>query len=393
METKTILSQEIQSFIEESLSVNFSKLALQKNPFPEVSWNEILTQVASKSKAKEKLPTWYKTKGIIYPSKLSIEQTSSETTAKYKASLISGTNIIDLTGGFGVDDYYFSKNFNEVIHCELKEELQNIVSNNIEQLQISNIKSYHGDSTEILQHLNQRFDWIYIDPSRRNEAKGKVFMLKDCLPDVPTNLNLYFKYTNSILIKTAPILDIAAGINELNYIKEIHVVAVNGEVKELLWILENNYSGKITVKTINFNKEIEEAFQFTLDAELKTPDYSLPNSYIYEPNAAILKSGAFNQIAINYNIQKLHQHSHLYTSSNLIDFPGRKFIIRTVFEYNKSNMKTHLLDQKANITTRNFPESVENIRKKWKVKDGGVLFAFFTTDLNNNKIVLLCDKI
>lgn len=393
METKNILSQEVQSFIEESLSVNFSKLALQKNPFPEISWNEILTQIASKAKAKEKLPTWFHTKDILYPSKLSIEQTSSETTAKYKTSLISGNNIIDLTGGFGVDDFYFSKVFKEVVHCELKEELQTIVSNNILQFNISNIASYHGDSTEILQQLNQHFDWIYIDPSRRNDAKGKVFMLKDCLPNVPLNLNLYFKYSSNILIKTAPILDIAAGISELNFIKEIHIIAVNGEVKELLWMLESNYSGKIAVKTINFNKDIEEVFEFLLDEEVEIPNYSLPKNYIYEPNAAILKSGAFNHITINYPIQKLHQHSHLYTSEDLIDFPGRRFKIGTILEYNKANMKQYLSNQKANITTRNFPESVENIRKKWKIKDGGNLYTFFTTDLNNNKIVLLCDKI
>jgi hypothetical protein len=392
-ESKNILSQEVQSFIEDSLSVNFSKLALQKNPFPEISWNEILTQIASKLKAKEKLPTWFQTKNILYPSKLSIEQTSSEITAQHKASLISGESVIDLTGGFGVDSYYFSKKFKKVVHCEQKEDLQAIVANNIEKLQLSNVESILGDSTETLQKLNQKFDWIYIDPSRRSDAKGKVFMLQDCLPNVPVNLNLYFSYSSNILIKTAPILDISAGISELEFVKEIHIVALNGEVKEILWLLENNYSGKIKIKTINLNKEYNEEFEFVLGDNLATPDYGLPKNYLYEPNAAILKSGAFDQIAIQYTLEKLHQNSHLYTSSDLIDFPGRKFKINATFDYNKSNLKKFLLGQKANITIRNFPDTVENIRKKWKISDGGSVYSFFTTDLNNSKIVLICEKI
>ncbi|MCL9804341.1 class I SAM-dependent methyltransferase [Flavobacterium amniphilum] len=391
--SKNILSQEVQTFIEESLTVNFSKLALQKNPFPEISWNEILTQIASKLKAKDKLPTWFQTKDILYPSKLSIEQTSSEITAQHKASIISGESIIDLTGGFGVDAYYFSKRFKKVIHCELKEDLQAIVSNNIEKLKLTNVESLLGDSTEILQKLNHKFDWIYIDPSRRSDAKGKVFMLQDCLPNVPANLNSYFNYTSNILIKTAPILDISAGINELEFVKEIHIVALNGEVKEVLWLLENNYSGKIKIKTINLNKEQNEEFDFVMGDNLNFPDYGLPKKFIYEPNAAILKSGAFDQVAIHYSLEKLHQHSHLYTSIDLIDFPGRKFKISNTFDYNKSNMKKFMLEQKANITIRNFPETVENIRKKWKISDGGNIYSFFTTDLNNSKIVLICEKI
>lgn len=393
MENKKLLAADVQSFIQDSLNLNFSKLALQKNPFPDLSWNEILTQIASKTKAKEKLPTWFQTKDILYPGKLSIEQTSSEVTANYKASIIKGEQIIDLTGGFGVDDYFFSKSFKKVVHCELKEELHQIVKNNYKSLQAKNIECYLGDSSIILKELNTPFDWIYIDPSRRNDVKGKVFMLKDCLPNVPENLSDYFQYTNNILIKTAPILDITAGINELDFVKEIHIVAVNGEVKELLWILEKNYSGKAQIRTINFNKESEEKFDFILDDTPIHISYSHPKKYIYEPNAAILKSGAFELVAKNYNIEKLHQHSHLYTSDNLMTFPGRRFEVINCFPYNKVKMKEYMLDKKINITIRNFPESVENIRKKWKIKDGGPLYSFFTINAENDKIVLICDKI
>lgn len=391
---KELLDTAIQNFIEESLTGNFSKIALQKNPFPEVAWNSILTQIGSKIKAKEKLPTWFQTTQILYPPKISIEQTSSECTAKYKASLVEGNSLIDLTGGFGVDAYFFAKKVNKVTHCEVNSELSAIVAHNFAMLGTKNITCIAKDSTSFLNSANAIFDWIYIDPSRRNDKKGKVFLLEDCLPNVPENLSLYFQYTNNILIKTAPILDISAGLQELNYVKEIHVVALQNEVKELLWILKKDYSGPISVKTINIpNAEVIEEVSFTYPYTETNPYYSFPKKYLYEPNNAILKAGAFNSISSLYPVEKLEQHSHLYTSDNCIDFPGRRFIIQSVLEYSKEAMKKNLEKVKANITTRNFPESVEIIRKKWKIKDGGDLYVFFTTDKNKNKIVLLCNKI
>ncbi|KUM16291.1 SAM-dependent methyltransferase [Flavobacterium psychrophilum] len=389
----SLLSFEIQEFIALNIDANISKLALQKNPFPEIPWVEILTQISAKSKAKEKLPTWYAHQNIMYPNKISVEQTSSEKTAYYKSNLVSGESLIDLTGGFGVDDYYFSKKINQVYHCELNRELSEIVVHNFEVLNQKNITCLQGDSFETLKKLNQKFDWIYIDPSRRSDTKGKVFMLKDCLPNVPKLLEDYFKFSNKILIKTAPILDITSGLNELQNVKTIHIIAINNEVKELLWEIEQNYKDAITIKTINFNKEKEDVFNFILNSEIENKKYTLPKKYIYEPNAALLKSGAFELIANHFKIEKLHQHSHLYTSNEIIDFPGRIFEIKNRFEYNKNEMKEFLENTKANITTRNFPETVENIRKKWKISDGGNSYVFFTTDANNYKIVLICAKI
>ena len=388
-----LLSFDIQEFISQNMQANISKLALQKNPFPEVPWVEILTQISAKSKAKEKLPTWYAHQNIIYPSKISIEQTSSEKTALYKSSLVSGESLIDLTGGFGIDDYYFSKKINQVYHCELNRELSEIVQHNFEVLNIKNITCLQGDSFDTLKKLNQQFDWIYIDPSRRSDRKGKVFMLKDCLPNVPELLENYFLFSNKILIKTAPILDITSGLNELQNVKTIHVIAVNNEVKELLWEIEKNYEDVITIKTVNFNKEKEELFEFILNEEIENKSHTLPKKYIYEPNSAILKSGAFELVANHFKLEKLHQHSHLYTSDEIIDFPGRVFIIERKFEYNKNEMKEFIQNTKANITTRNFPETVEKIRAKWKISDGGNVYVFFTTDTNNHKIVLICAKI
>jgi 16S rRNA G966 N2-methylase RsmD len=388
-----ILDPKIQEFIDLNIGVPVSKLALQKNPFPTVEWISILNQIAAKSKAKEKLPTWFSTPNIIYPSKISVEQTSSEKTASYKASIVSGENLIDLTGGFGIDDYFFSKKIKNVVHCEINTELSNVVQHNLKKLNTNNISCLAGDSLDSLSRLNINWDWIYIDPSRRNDIKGKVFMLKDCLPNVPENLEFYFKKGNSILIKTAPILDISAGINELNHIKSIHIVAVENEVKELLWELHKDYNGNITIKTINLAKEKTETFDFMLNQNSNQSSYSLPQKYLYEPNSAIMKSGGFDEVGLSYKLNKLQKHSHLYTSDELKKFPGRVFEIKNSFSYNKTDMKQYLENQKANITTRNFTDTVENIRKKWKIKDGGDVYCFFTTDENNNKIVLICNKI
>lgn len=384
---------DIQEFIIQNTGADVTKLALQKNPFPELDWILILNQIEARSKAKDKLPTWFSAANIIYPSKISVEQTSSEKTAAYKADLISGKTLIDLTGGFGVDDFYFSKKFESITHCEINEELSSIVAHNFKQLEVENCTFFSGDSIHLLEETNQRFDWIYIDPSRRNDRKGKVFMLKDCLPNVPELLDFYFEKADSILVKTAPLLDISAGLSELKNVKNIHIVALENEVKELLFEIHKNYSGNITLKTANILKEKTETFEFVLGEEMSYPLFDAPKKYLYEPNAAIMKSGGFDEVSISFEIDKLHKHSHLYTSENLIDFPGRRFDIQKVISYNKNEMKIELANKQANITTRNFPETVENIRKKWKIKNGGNLYCFFTTDVKDNKIVLICTKI
>lgn len=384
---------DIQEFIIQNTGADLTKLALQKNPFPDLEWILILNQIEARTKAKDKLPTWFSASNIIYPSKISVEQTSSEKTAAYKADLISGQTLIDLTGGFGVDDYYFSKKFKAVTHCEINEDLSEIVKYNFNQLQVKNCTFYSGDSINILEKSDQKYDWIYIDPSRRNDAKGKVFMLKDCLPNVPELLDFYFEKADSILIKTAPLLDISAGLSELENVKNIHIIALENEVKELLFEIHKNYSGEITIKTANILKDKTETFEFVLGEEMTFPLFDAPKKYLYEPNAAIMKSGGFDEVGLSFEIDKLHKHSHLYTSENLIDFPGRRFEIQKAISYNKNEMKTELANKQANITTRNFPETVENIRKKWKIKNGGNLYCFFTTDVKDNKIVLICTKI
>jgi hypothetical protein len=386
-----LLKPEIQNYIRENIHTPVPQLALTKNPFPDVEWTAILNQIEARQKAKDKLPTWFAAENIIYPSRVSVEQTSSEPAAEYKSGLVSGESLIDLTGGFGIDDYYFSKKINKVVHCELNAELSAIAAHNFKVLGADNIECIPGDSHETLQRLNREWNWIYIDPARRNDAKGKVFMLKDCLPDVPELLDTYFKYTDNILIKTAPILDISAGLSELYMVKAIHIVAVNNEVKELLWVLDKSFKGAPLLHAVSINKDVTEIFTSPVESDAEAP-YGTPNKYLYEPNAAIMKSGAFDAVAYEYKLHKLHKHTHLYTCEDLIDFPGRRFHVDKIISYNKAEMKA-VEGTKMNITVRNFPLSVEEIRKKWKIKEGGDTYAFFTTNVQNEKIVLFCSKI
>lgn len=387
------LKSEIQQFISDHIGADISKLALQKNPFPDVEWIAIVNQIASKTKAKEKLPTWFKTPGIVYPSKISVEQTSSEKTAIYKSALVEGESLIDLTGGFGVDDYYFSKQIESVVHCEIHAELSAIVRLNFEKLGVQNIECHSGDSLQILRNLNRKFDWIYIDPSRRSDSKGKVFMLKDCLPNVPELLSTYFEYADHLLMKTAPILDLTAGLSELENVRKIHIVAIDNEVKELLWEISKNHIGAPEISTINICKDSsEELFGFPFGKTFEV-HYSLPKKFLFEPNSAIMKSGGFDAVSKTYALEKLHPHSHLYTADAVVAFPGRIFQIDHTVPYRKNEMKQFLGNTKANVTVRNFPDSVESIRKKWNIKDGGDVYCFFTTDANQDKIALICTKI
>ncbi len=389
---KNILKPDNQYFIRNKNNTDISSLLLKKVNLPNVSHYELAEQIEARNKCEKKLPLWYKTNEIYYPNKLNIEQTSSEKTASYKAEIVSGKSLIDLTGGFGIDCYYFSKKIDKITHCEIDENLSDIVKHNYSKLNCSNINTITSDGIEYLKNSPKTYDWIYIDPSRRHDLKGKVFLLNDCLPNVPEHLNILFRKANHILIKTSPLLDIKNGIRELQHVKEIHIVAIKNDVKELLFILEHNYEGDICIKTTNIINETKESFQFNAFKEL-IANYDYPKKYLFEPNSAILKSGGFSEVAIHYNLFKLQQHSHLYTSDKLKEFPGRTFEIIETIPYNKNKLKKRFKNLKANITTRNFPKTVAILRKELQLKDGGDTYLFFTTDKDLNKIVLVCSKI
>ena len=387
---RELLNKEVQEFVVKYYKEEVSKMAFSGSPFEGVSTQELLVQLAGKKKAEKKLPTWFNQWGIIYPPNLNLEQTSSEITAEYKASLISGESMADLTGGFGIDSYFFSKQVKLLYHLEWNKDLQEIAAHNFKILGAKNVISEALDGIKFLQNHTEKLDYLYLDPSRRANTGGRVFFLKDCIPNVPENLELLLEKANKIMIKTSPLLDLSAGLKELKIVNEIHVVAVDNDVKELLWIISPNALEEIKIKTINFQKQEQQIFEGILGAKLPEA-YSLPQQFLYEPNAAIMKSGLFAALGNEFQLTKLHPNTQLFTSEEKIDFPGRRFIIEKVLSFRKKELKK-TLSEKANMSVRNFPETVVNLRKQLKIKEGGDQYLFFTTIQPNEKVVLVCQK-
>ncbi|WP_396634893.1 RsmD family RNA methyltransferase [Maribacter sp. R86514] len=385
---KELISSEVQNFIDDNLKTDIHKIILSKPKFNNVSQKELAEQIESKVRAKSKLPTWFKTKNIYYPNKLNLSQTSSEITANYKASLIEGNSLIDITGGFGVDSFAFSRKVNQVTYLEKNEALSKIADYNFAQMGITNIKCISEDGLAFLNNTSNTYNWLYVDPSRRDKNNKKVYYLADCEPNVISNMHLLLSKSSNLIIKTGPLLDIKSGLKELGSVKEIHIVAVNNDVKELLWLIEKGFNSETLIKTVNFKSNNVQEFNFNIsDEEHTISEYSEPLAYIYEPNASILKSGSFHFIGKHFNLYKLHPNSHLYTSEKLIEFPGRIFKVEDIYDYSKKTFKKTGIS-KANITTRNFPDSVEKIRKKLGIKDGGNNYLFCTTNFDGKLLII-----
>jgi len=383
-----LLKPEVQEFIR-NFTGDISKLAFSGSPFKDVAVQELMAQIESRYRTDKKLSTWFKTPQIIFPPKLNLEQTSSEISAKYKAGLVNGETLADITGGYGVDSFYFANNFSKVHHFETDEALSATAEHNFKVFGKDNIQCFAKDGLEAV--INGNYNVVYADPSRRHDSKGKVFYLRDCQPNIPGNISDILNHCDVFLLKTSPMLDISVGLSELKQVAEIHIVAVDNDVKELLWLMVAAPTDRLVVKTVNINKQGVDTFNFEWQ-QGSEPTYALPQNYLYEPNTAILKSGAFDLISDELGVDKLHNNTHLYTKESVVDFPGRSFLIEQALPYSKSAMRS-LSIKKANITTRNFPETVISIRKKWKIADGGDIYLFFVTALDDIKYVLRCSKI
>ena len=365
---KNILTKEVQAFIQKNLKTDLQKLILKGSPFPEISIQDLAIQIEGKNKSEKKLPTWYKTDGIIFPAKLNLEQASSEITAKYKSSLIKDGELIDLTGGFGVDDYYFSLKANQVYHCEINSALSEIVAQNNSVLGRPNIQCIIGDSSNFLSK-QKKLDTIYVDPSRRAQS-NRVFLFKDCEPNVVENQDLYLAKAQKVIIKAAPMLDITAALQELKQVSEVHIVSVNNECKELLFVLEKNNKTTPNIFCVLLNEQQERIYPFnSLEEKVINVKSKALKSFLYEPDAAILKAGFFKSIAQKFAVDKINPNTHLYTSENeIIDFPGKRFKI--IQSTNFQDFKSNKLLAKANVVTRNFDLKPEEIKKKFTKKRG-----------------------
>ena len=338
--------------------------------------------------AAEKLPSWAACPTIQYPARLSMEQCSSEWTARYKSQLIKGETLVDLTGGLGVDCSFLSESFTHTTYVEQQPELCQLATHNFASLG-KDIQVINAQCEDYLENM-QPADVIFIDPARRDNKGGKVVLLADCTPNLLDIGNKLLQKCQTLLVKLSPMIDIDSVIKAFPSTQEVHIVAVNNECKEVLVRVKGDLiveKGEIDIICANLPQQ-GQPFVFTRKAEEAcTIAYSLPQTYLYEPNAAILKAGAFKQVAQQMGVHKLHPNSHLYTSNTLVShFPGRIFTIDRITKVQKKEISNI---EKANLSIRNFPGSVADLRKKLKLKDGGDTYIFATTLYNNSKVLII----
>jgi hypothetical protein len=385
------------AFIQKYSEDDVTKLILKSGQFKDLDVKKLAAQILSRQKASKKLPEWSAIEKLVFPPSLSVEQSSSEATAKYKASLIHGKTLIDITGGMGVDSYYLSQHFEMTHYFEQQLEVAQTAAYNFSLLPVRKIEVHNEDSIEALRTSSMQANWIYADPARRDSNKQKVVLLSDCAPDVKFHLPTLFEHAPDVLLKTSPLLDIDLAAQELKSVKEIHVIGYEQECKELLFSLNKEYTEDFLIKArvINFKGEVIHALDFTRQQERKAAiQFSEPLSYLYEPHPAMLKAGAFKSICIFFNVKKLAAHSHLYTSENpVLDFPGRIFEITGVCKPDAKEISEYVTDNKANLTIRNFPAKIDDLRKKWRLKEGGNFYLFATTLFNQKKAVVVTKKL
>lgn len=394
------LTTETIRFIEENARADVRSLALQAKKYPKVDMAMAVVQIAGRQVAEAKVPTWYHTEGLLYPKHLSMEQCSSEATAIYKAGLVEGDTFADLTGGFGIDCSFLSRKFKKTDYVERQAELCELAKHNFPLLGL-NIDVHHEDGVEYLKQMNP-VDVLFLDPARRDGHGGKTVAITDCEPDVSALEDLLVEKAQKVVVKLSPMLDLSLALKDLKHVCEVHIVSTDNECKELLLILQKMpVQSEISIHCINSlgatnGYRIYQEYTFTQEQE-RTSDCPLTpevEAYLYEPNASILKAGAYRSLTQVYPVKKLHQSSHLYVSPHYIeDFPGRKFQVEAVSGFGKKDLKTFLQGmEKANLTIRNFPSSVADLRKRLKLKEGGEDYLFATTLADESKVLIKCKK-
>lgn len=391
MDFSKLISSDIQNYINQNLNSDLNKLLLKKSTFPDVSMQEIVQQIKGRKTAEKKFPFLTK-EGIIFPPNLNLEQASSQSTAEYKAQNLKGKSFLDLTCGFGIDAYFLSKNFDEVTLIEQNPELISIVENNWKALDRK--ANFINENLErFLENLRQAqidngkiFDVVYLDPARRDQQNKKKFLLEDLSPNLLEIEEQLHSIADKIIVKLSPLIDISYLISELKNISEIQIIAVRNDVKELVLIIENNQltdnQQPTTIKCINLESNDPE-FSFNLDDEKSSnSEFSESSNFLYIPNNSILKAGAFNIISEKFGLRKLHPNTHFYTSENKIEnFPGR------VLQIEKIEAKDLKKGEKYNLISKNYPLKPEEIKKKYKLNDGGNHYLIFTQSVYGKEIL------
>jgi len=375
-----LLNQEIQKYINANLNADLHSLLLKKSPFPEVSIQELVQQIKGRKVAEKKFP-FLNQENIIFPPNLNLEQASSQDTADFKNQFFKGKKFIDLTCGFGIDAYFLSQNFEEITLIEQNTELLDIVKHNWEVLG-RKANFINQKLEDFLKNNKEKFDLIYLDPARRDNHNRKVFLLEDLSPNIIEIQEQLSDISTEILIKLSPLIDIQHLVSSLKNICKIWIIAVKNEVKEVLVYLKKT-ENQPEISCINLQSS-EPEFHFNLDNEKHCQsEFSAPKKYIYIPNNSVLKSGAFNLVSEKFGLRKLHQNTHIYTSEEKIEhFPGR------IFETEEINSKAIKKGQQFNIITKNFPLKPEEIKKKYKIKDGGNQYLIAVKSLSGNHFLV-----
>ena len=389
-------------YIRLHLDDDIRQLALRGTKDPEVDLAFALQQIDGHKRAKEKLPSWAAIEGLVYPPHLSMEQCSSERTARYKAEVAgSGELFVDLTAGFGVDASFIAQGFQRAVCVELQPELCAISSANFKLLGLHQIKVVNGNGQDYL-HTMPSADLVFIDPARRDEHGGRTYGITDCTPNVLEIINELLTKAQRVMIKLSPMLDWRKAVEDLGkeYVEAVHIVSVDNECKELLLEVKRWKGEKVKelkVFCVNLLSDgCEERFEFDASSSRPSahPFISSPFHFLYEPNASLMKAGCFGLIADRYQMAQPDVNSHLFVSDKEVaDFPGRCFIVDKVTTLNKRELKEALAGiTKANIAVRNFPMSVPELRRRLKLQEGGDVYIFATTAANRGHLLLLCRK-
>ena len=450
------MNQATQDFIRQHQDEDVRQLAFLGSKYPEVDMPFALDQIRGRKMARVKLPRWASLEGIIYPPHISMEQCSSESTALYKAELAarllglpassSGTEMkaeneiefVDLTGGFGVDFSYIAARLGvKSMYVERQAHLCEAAKENFERLGLKNAIVKNGDGIEVLHSFLPKKDdaasaddslgitydqprsllktklglkLIFIDPARRDDAGNKVVSLKDCTPDVTVLQEEMLSKADYVIIKLSPMLDWHRAISELSHVREVHIISVNNECKELLLVLTARNMGDMEASSADGEVKhagnlriycVNDAQSFVCDeSDMETSPVKIAPStfeemqYLYEPNASLMKAGCFCVLSERYGARMLSKNSHLFVSREPIAaFPGRSFRIIAISSFNKKELKRHLSGiTKANIATRNFPLSVAELRKRLKLKDGGETYIFATTLSDESHVLVITEK-
>ena len=384
-----MINKQTWEFIRQHTADDVRKLALQGTKDSDVDLPMALQQIAGRQTALKKLPSWAAIDGVLYPPHLNMEQCSSEQTARYKAQLAgSGDTYVDLTGGLGVDFYWMSQHFKQRVYVEQNNDLCTLAEYNFRALGLD-CSVCCCDTAAYLTDM-PHVDAIFLDPARRNEHGGRTYDIRDCTPNVLEPLPLLMKKADKVILKLSPMFDWRKAVDDLQHVTEVHIVSVDNECKELLLVLQP-MSAPFRLVCVNNDHlfEVPSAFPPQPSA------LSLQPSYLYEPNASIMKAGCFEAVAERYGIQQVSANSHLFLSSvEIEDFPGRRFQICAISSMNKQELKDTLAAiDRANIAVRNFPLTTDQLRKKLKLKDGGDSYIFATTKADGTHCLYICRKI